>query len=249
MKRCLTACLLLFLALTLTGSDALAFRDPFSPAWEFDRPRVYGHPKKMVTRTATYTRREIFNQQGQKMEETLYRPNGEVGIRYLYIWDTDGNLVGIDVWQGSNPNAAEERAQYSAKGVIHAMQGFFEPKRAFVSYDDQGRLSEVSGQDEYGRQSFTWKYAWTPDGDLQELTLIGPGGEVQGRRVFTYNDRHFPETQENYGSDGTLFSRLTFGYDYDKQGNWEEKTTRREVYRDGKVQKDKAEVERVIDYY
>ncbi|MEW5735329.1 MAG: hypothetical protein AB1921_10770 [Thermodesulfobacteriota bacterium] len=231
------------------GTDALAFRDPFASVWDFDRPRLMGHPKNIVTKAQTYTKRETFNEKGQKVEEVLFTPTGSLGMRYLFVYDTDGNLVGLDIYQEDNKIPVHERAQYSAKGVIHAIEGFYVPQRALVIYNDKGFISQIVGVDERGERSYVWKYTWTEDGDLAELQLFGANGEALGKREMTYNDQHFQKTQVNYDARGNLHSRMFSEYKYDKQGNWVEKQVDREMPVGNHVQKDKAELTRKIEYW
>jgi hypothetical protein len=133
----------------------------------------------------------------------------------------------------ANPNAGPEE-----KGP---------PKKLF-KYDASGRLSETAVVKPSGRVVYKYTYTYDDQGRMVELTGYDGDGPVSDRRVYGYkgSDR-LPSSFAYYDGKGKVYERTVYSdYEFNAQGDWiKRKETSEETFN----RRTTSWLIRTIEYY
>ena len=89
----------------------LSFAEPFFDQWEWERPRMFGKVKIIIKEEAVYTIKQIFNNQGKRIEEQLLN-NGTIIYKTIFSYDDSGKLSSIDRYSSEGKLLAWNKAVY-----------------------------------------------------------------------------------------------------------------------------------------
>jgi hypothetical protein len=116
-------------------------------------------------------------------------------------------------------------------------------------YDDKGRLIEKDWYDSSGR---LWmRYVYKFEGDKRDELVYSEDGSLNQRYVSTLDGKGDEVEEIDYDvKDGSVRERYSYGYEFDKKGNWIKRTTSKWVTKEGKSSFEPSYVTyRTITYY
>ena len=166
---------------------------------------------------STYPRKiYVYDEKGQKIEETDYFQNGSIQAKSTYVYDAAGNVIEeINTDRvlprntykyDSRRNKIEEK-QFNSDGLLYDIW--------FFNYDARDRLIKRTHMDKLGRLVDQFFYEYHEDGR--------PLAEI---RFFNFCRTSAGDFCKSYITSGDgLFSYVSkTKYQYDSQGNWIKKT-------------------------
>ena len=195
------------------------------------RSTGYDEYARLGDKTLTSKRPHVYklNEDGRRIEYTVFESNGSVGTRFVYIYDAQGNLI--------------EEHWYAHTGLLAGRMVFtFDEKGNRIgeaSYEEDGTLSwkNTSKYDANGHKTewiqhhgntlrYKMLYSYDSKGRVLETETLEFNGTPNvivthapepGRVVNTYDDDKRTKEVATYRLDGTLKEKVAHAYD--ERGN------------------------------
>lgn len=196
-----------------------------------------------------------------------YDDQGREVKRYYY--DAKGVLTNTGVSTFDEKGRVAETTQINPNGSVNHVRTF--------SYDDTGRKVSETHRNPDGTPRGSMTRTYDAKGRLTEEVFLGRDGALHHRNTFAYDAYGNPTASMLFKSDGTvspwfrkslscdelgnvkeavnylknnsIASKETFTYEFDQHGNWIKRTTRREVFKDGRSQTESDVTYRTITYF
>ena len=118
----------------------------------------------------------------------------------------------------------------------------------FVKYDKNGRVSENSYYIHSDEKPNKETYKYDEKGNIIEFTYYYSNGELAWRQNYKYDVKGNLIEENRYNYFGTREERYNYEYEFDKKGNWINKTVYRQDLEDTKKEIYKK-INREIKYY
>lgn len=177
----------------------------------------------------TNTGVSVFDENGRVTQTTQINPDGSINHIRAYFYDERGNMI----------REAHRNANGSARNTINR------------SYNDRGEVTEeiflgangelhhrnVLARDDHGRQT-GWGL-FKSDGTSKQVF----------RSSHVYDEHGNIKESTSYLNDASVVAHETFTYELDQHGNWTKRTTRREVFKEGRSQTESEITYRTIAYF
>jgi len=115
-------------------------------------------------------------------------------------------------------------------------------------YNAAGKLIASASVRPSGTVNYKNTYSYDDKGRLTELTGYDREGQVSDRRVYTYSgDSRVPSTATYYGRDGKVYDKSVYSdYEFNERGDWvKRKQTREQTFNRTSV----SMIIREIEYY
>ena len=229
----------IFKKLVIIGASIIstsAFADPFSSEWNWQNDKLVGAVKEITmlnTKTKKASSVSYYSKDSLKTKEVSLDKNGKADYITTLEYDAKKRLSKIKLnKEGKKEPLWIETATYNAKNLIEQVvrkQGNETSKSKEFKYDKNG-LSEITIA--MGSRSMTWYFKFSKDKNLMESSMSADG-TTRGKATYEYDKHNNPiKIKSVYGK----YSRIIkISYQYDKVGNWIQKTNKTTAYKDGKI--------------
>ena len=182
----------------------------------------FGEITKTDETTEIYT---LFNEIGNKMEWTTFKPDGSIETKWLYEYDNNGKLLNENCYC---PDSLFTKSvhQYDEKSndiqnATYLSNGDLIFKFIF-KYDNNGYKIEGNSYGADGKHINRYVHKYNESGNKIEWIEYSLSN-INEKRTFKY-DSHNNEIERNiYNSDGSLRDNFIYEYMYDNKFNWTKK--------------------------
>jgi hypothetical protein len=194
--------------------------------------RVMNNPDGTLKWKVSWVGRATYDANGRETERITLNEKGVESRRTVSLYDGDGNL-NRSLTYDSGRLVFDDIFEYDQQG--HKIRAdYFNADRSrrgtdLFAYDSNGYLREIRHSEGISRRdSFRNDELGNP---LEWLAY-----DQDGRRVmkvsweYSDNSRQSPAAYLRYGDNDKVFSKESFIYEFDSQGNWIKSKTTREVF-------------------
>ena len=194
------------------------------------RSTGYEEYTSLLDKTLTIPRRHVYklNEEGRRVEYTVFESDGSVATRFVYKYDTKGNLI-EEQWfahtgllGGTTVNTFDEKgnqtsqANYQGDGTLNW--------KHISKFDANGNKTESV---QYHGDTLRYKFVYSYDSkgrvleqEISEFNGI-PGTYIShapepGKLIYSYDDDKRTKEVATYNVDGTLKEKVVYAYDEQK---------------------------------
>jgi hypothetical protein len=197
------------------------------------------------------------DQSGKKVLGIEYDKDQSVVNREAYAYDDNGNLTATvhttdsgRLWSGRFQWYDNRRNKIGDTSFVGITGNARSSGRSEYSFDEKGREIKGVFYDDQGKIRLEYVNKYDADGYLVELVGYLPGGKIDKKQSYVYDDRGAEIERSLYDSQGVLEAKFTSEYQYDKVGNWTKWVFRTWDNQQGKEALKSTQVtERTIAYY
>jgi hypothetical protein len=186
-----------------------------------------------------------YDENGRLMRHSVYPGAcGSDEIREDYSYSQDGNQT-IKTQEIRGTNSPPPPPAVASRSNSEEDKG---PAKKAITYDQSGRLSEVSVVKPRGRLSYKTIYTYDERGRVVEIAGYDGDSRITARRVYKFSgDDRVPSEFTYYGSDGRVYERTTYtDYEFNSKGDWvQRRQTKEETFNRHSV----SMTFREIEYY
>jgi hypothetical protein len=194
--------------------------------------RIMNNPDGTLKWKVSWVGRATYDANGRETERITLNEEGVEAKRTVSLYDSDGNL-NRSLTYDSGRLVFDNIFAYDQQGHKIRADHFNADKSwrstDLFAYDSHGYLSEIRHSEGISRRD-------SLRNDEQGNPLEWLAYDQDGRRVmkvcweYSDNSRQFPAAYLRYGNNDKVFSRESFIYEFDSQGNWIKSKTTREVF-------------------
>jgi hypothetical protein len=179
---------------------------------------------------------KVYDQHGRLMQHSLHPgPCGSDEIRYEYSYTPGGDRIekSQKIRGGGSPPPPPPVALGSTPDTDKG-----EPRMWFMFDRSSGKIIESASYRPDGKIINKTRYTYDDKGRMTEMTGHNRDGRVSSRRVYGYpGDERVPSSFAYYDGKGNVYERTTYSdYKFNSQGDWvsrkeatEERLNRRSV--------------------
>lgn len=171
----------------------------------------------------------IFNEKGNKTEESEYNSDGTLSVKHTYHYNEKGK---IDYEQYYRPDGSKWKTTnytYDEKGNWHeysVVEGDYYLNKSTYSYDEKGNMIEMKSYkldkgircSEFNYDTtpfYKYTYKYNEKGNLIEGNSYNTDGSLSYKDTYKYDDKGNKTESNRYRSDGRLYTKGL----YDDKGN------------------------------
>jgi hypothetical protein len=195
--------------------------------------RIMNNPDGTLKWRVSWTGRATYDANGRETERITVNEKGVETKRTVSLYDGEGNL-NRSLTYDSGRLVFDDTFEYDQQG--HKIRAdYFNADRSrrdteLFAYDSGGYLSEIKhsggphSRDTFRNDAHGNPLEWLAyDNDSRRVLKVG--------WEYSDNSRQFPAAYLRYGDNDKVFSKESFIYEFDSQGNWIKSKTTREVFR------------------
>lgn len=162
-----------------------------------------------------------YNEEGNKIEESYYDPDGELDDKYTYEYDKE---ILIEKKRFAYDGRFDSKWIYTYnKNIIEVnrywAEGGFVSRWVYI-YDENKNLIKEEYYDLEETLSKTSKFKYDEKGNLTEEDIyLSESSKI----IYTYDENRVLVKESWYNSDGGVFEDKIYKYEYDSHGNWIQK--------------------------
>lgn len=176
----------------------------------------------------------VFNEDGNKAEESLADPDGSDASRAVYSYDKKGRRTEVNTYHPDGKHSLKVNSTFNKKGfeierILTDTDGGTDNWKTLYKYDKKGKKleEEILQQNSLVAKIF---YKYDANGNVSETEQIGADGISSVVRSFKYDEKGNKVEMKEI-SKGVLKVLHTYEYEFDSNGNW----IRQISYEEGKA--------------
>ncbi len=144
-----------------------------------------------------------YDPKGTRLEENKYNADGSLDLKTKFTYDENGDPVA--------------ETQYNSDGSVWW--------KYIYKYDARGNQIQSNGFEKGEiEQKDAWIYKYDDKGNQIEVSTYNTEEGLRIEHTYTYNENGIMMEDNNWNADGTLWSKTTYIYEFDANGNWVKKT-------------------------
>lgn len=190
------------------------------------RSTGYKEYPALLDKNLTVPRHHVYNldEEGRRVEYTVFETNGSIASRCVYKYDAKGNLIEEQWFTHTGKLSSRMVSTFDEQGNQTSQMSYGESGalnwKTFSKYDANGNKTEWIQY--YGNtlKSKTF-FSYDSKGRILERKLIEfnktpgffPNAPLPGKVVYTYDDDKRTKEEATYEADGTLRLKLVHTYD------------------------------------
>ena len=184
----------------------------------------------LLDKNLTVPRHHVYklNEEGRRVEYTVFELNGSIATRFIYKYDTKGNLIEEQWFTHTGKLGGRTVYTFDEQGNQTSQMSYREDGalnwKTFSKYDANGNKTEWI---QYYGNTLKYKTLFSYDSkgrilvreliEFNKTPGVFPHAPVPGKVVYTYDDDKRTKEEATYEADGTL--RLKVVHTYDERKN------------------------------
>lgn len=145
----------------------------------------------------------------------------------ILVYDDKGNMIVEESMRKvlAVTSFSKDIYKYDKKGNMIENNTYMNDgslvKKYLYSYDDKGNMIEKSSYNADGNLSWRNNYKYDDKGNIIEEDNFYPSNIIKHHKnTYKYDDKGNMIEDISYNEDGSLYTKNTFKYEFDKKGNW-----------------------------
>jgi len=187
-----------------TQKELLAYQGPNRKEHEYIS-KFINEVKFSYDKMGSLTKREVYNTSGNTIEKEVFK-NDASGRKTAYTkYNEDGKVVSMETYSYNSEGRLIESAGIEPGGGVTG--------RLSISYNESGEPAEKTWYNKFGEINAKYRYKYS-EGRLTEEIKYRGESEIEGRTMFSYDEKGIPEGYVKYDINDHREKLLKNNYEY-----------------------------------